>query len=617
MKSKQEYLVLLVILVVAAVLRFHHLGVTSLSNDELSSIIRAQYNSFSELYNEGIRPDVHPAGLQVFLYYWMKLAGDSPFAVRLPFAIAGVLSVFFVYLVARRWFNSVSALFTASAMAALQFPVLYSQVARMYSIGLLFCLINIWSWNKIVFPATQTEERKRTRYYIIYGLSALLAMYLHYFSLLFVAIVGLTGLLFIGRKKIVQYLIAWTAIVVLYLPAIPLFFEQLQLGGLEEWLAKPGSNTINRYLYYCFNESEILTTVILAIPVLGMLIVGRRLRLTRFQLITIAWFAIPYLVVFYYSVYRQPVLQYSGLLFSFPMLLLFIFSFLPDRRVTIPIAGITFVFLLGTTAVTVASSKFYSTPHFGVFKELAEKTVEWQQKYGEENITKVFTFSSPKYINYYFNKMNKNVDADLNLTLEQKEIGKLVQLLDTCKTEYLLYTWSNARHYYETLEIITGKYPVVAERDTFFNSEITLFKRGDINNSITFSVSDAFKEPTILTEPQKEFKGILYKNLSELNLKDDNMVTAEVEIIPQDSLQDVVLVINYESYGQNIGWKGMPVKYFYKGVSEPYRVILCSEIPDDRNSLLKIFIWNPSKRKLQIGNYKVEIKKKNPLYRII
>ena len=125
-KSKNEYWVLLVILVVAAVLRFYNLGSTSLSNDELSSIVRAQYPTFHHLYEEGIKTDVHPAGLQVFLYSWIKIAGDSPFAVRFPFAVCGVLSVLFVFLIGRYWFNSLTGLFSAAALASLPLPMDFS-----------------------------------------------------------------------------------------------------------------------------------------------------------------------------------------------------------------------------------------------------------------------------------------------------------------------------------------------------------------------------------------------------------------------------------------------------------------------------------------------------------
>jgi len=616
-KKNQESILLIVILAVAAVLRFACLDYTSLSNDELSSIIRTQYSSFHELYDKGIKTDVHPAGLQIFLYYWLKIAGTSPFAVRFPFALFGLLSVLFSYLIAKRWFHSLPAISVSATMAALQFPLLYSQVARMYSLGLFFCLLNIWSWNKILFP-NENEERKRILHSSIYILSALLAMYLHYFSFMFVGIVGMTGFLFLNKKTVIPYFTSWILIILFYLPAIPLFLQQLRMGGLEDWLAEPGSNTIMRYLFYCFNNSEILTSIFFSVPVLCIIILGRNVKFTRFQFISLAWFLIPYAIAYYYSIYRQPVLQYSGLLFSFPMLLIFIFSFLPERKISNLITVIILFFFCGITVSTVAENKYYTTPHFGVFKELAENTIQWEKKYGKENITKVFTLISPKYLSYYFDRMNTPTSADLNLVNERNQLGTLEQILDTCQSKYFLYGWSNSRHYYETLELITAKYPVVAERDTFFNSEITLFKRSEkSNDTISFQASDKFVEPAVLTEKQKEFKVILYKELNDLNLQDDNMVTAEVQINSPDSLNDVELVITYESYGENIGWSGIPVKYFFTSPGKWQRVILCAKVPDERNSTLKIFIWNPSKRNFELGDYTVKIKKKNPLYRII
>ena len=211
--------------------------------------------------------------------------------------------------------------------------------------------------------------------------------------------------------------------------------------------------------------------------------------------------------------------------------------------------------------------------------------------------------------------MNSPEHIDLNLVEEKKELSKLQNLLDTCKTEYLLYAWSNARYYYETLELITKKYPIVAERDTFFNSEITLFRKGaKSNDTIAFDTTGTFSETPFLTDKQKEFKVILNKEINELNLSDNNQVVAEVELNAPDSLQDVELVINFENFSENVGWNGIPVKYFYRP-GKPLHALLTSKVPDDRNSLLKVFIWNPKKRNLSIGNYKVTIKKRNPLYR--
>ena len=103
LKKHYNEITLSFIVLIGAVLRFHHLGFTSLSNDELSAITRAQYESFSSMIQHGVMIDFHPAGVEIFMYYWMKLFGDGVFIIRLPFAVAGVLSIFILYLLAKRW----------------------------------------------------------------------------------------------------------------------------------------------------------------------------------------------------------------------------------------------------------------------------------------------------------------------------------------------------------------------------------------------------------------------------------------------------------------------------------------------------------------------------------
>src|SRR6187455_1639790 len=95
-RFSKDRILLLVILAAAAFLRFFHLGGFSLSNDELSALVRTEFGSLRELIDQGIRVDAHPAGVQIFLYYWIKIWGISETALRFPFALAGTLSVLFV-----------------------------------------------------------------------------------------------------------------------------------------------------------------------------------------------------------------------------------------------------------------------------------------------------------------------------------------------------------------------------------------------------------------------------------------------------------------------------------------------------------------------------------------
>ncbi|MBI9039541.1 MAG: hypothetical protein JEY97_15540 [Bacteroidales bacterium] len=69
---------LAVIIINATILRFYKYSSFSLSNDELSALHRLQFDSFGEMIEKGVKlNDVHPAGVQTFLFFRTKLFGFS------------------------------------------------------------------------------------------------------------------------------------------------------------------------------------------------------------------------------------------------------------------------------------------------------------------------------------------------------------------------------------------------------------------------------------------------------------------------------------------------------------------------------------------------------------
>ncbi len=84
-------------------------------HDEFSALFRTQYDSFCDLVRLGVvQNDSHPAGVQVFLYYWVKLVGFNAFWIKLPFVLMGSASIYFIYRIAKQWFGSLSALLSAA-----------------------------------------------------------------------------------------------------------------------------------------------------------------------------------------------------------------------------------------------------------------------------------------------------------------------------------------------------------------------------------------------------------------------------------------------------------------------------------------------------------------------
>src|SRR5689334_21187724 len=92
LKKNYDTLLLFVILVAAAWLRFYHLGDISFSNDELSALTRARFDSFHELIEKGVKADGHPALVQVMIWCVIHQFNDDVFTIRLLFALAGIVS---------------------------------------------------------------------------------------------------------------------------------------------------------------------------------------------------------------------------------------------------------------------------------------------------------------------------------------------------------------------------------------------------------------------------------------------------------------------------------------------------------------------------------------------
>jgi len=121
---------LIIILLLAAILRFYKFDTFSLSNDELSALFRTKFDNLSDVFNQGVKLDFHPAGVQLFLYYWVRIFGDSETSLRLPFVIAGILSVWLLYHIATNWFNEMTGLFASGSIAFLQFPLLFQHCKK-------------------------------------------------------------------------------------------------------------------------------------------------------------------------------------------------------------------------------------------------------------------------------------------------------------------------------------------------------------------------------------------------------------------------------------------------------------------------------------------------------
>lgn len=625
----KKHLILLVILCAAAFLRLYNLGEFSLTNDELSALVRTEYHSFNEMMDHGVKVDAHPAGVQVFLYYWVMIFGSSEWMLRLPFAVAGIVSIFLLYLLGKRWFGKTSGLLAAAACATFQFPVLYSQLARPYAPGLMFTLSAAWFWTLVLFPQGETGKSKKLWSATGLALSLAACAFTHYFSMLMAGIMAGSGIFFLKKENFKPFFAACITGIILFLPHLQIFFRQLSYGGVGSWLGVPKGDFLGNYFDYCLNDSLWIRILMIALPAVSLFLSGGRPKNLVFYILCIAWFIVPYGVGYWYSIKINPVLQYSTLLFSFPFLLLFFTGFTRDEKVSEPLRILLVsVLLLAGILSTAVEKKYYSTRHFGVFKELAENTLKWNKQYGSGNITTVLNVTSPKYVGYYFNKYQFNPDVRMYYVADHAALAALRDLLDTAHTAYFNYGWSNIHHPYEVPALVREKYPFVVEQDTFFNSGISLYGMKGIpraEDKLIFHSESTFEENRWNEEEKnrsderahagtysenmedKEYGVTFSEKITGIDPKMTSIISFSAWFLASDTTSDGQLVISFENDGKPVLWTASPTKAFNRQPGQWQKIIICQHIPDELppSGEVKCYFWNPGKKKVFVDDLSV------------
>ena len=123
-------LFLVLILALAAGLRFVELGAQSLWADEGNSAALAT-RSFAQISQDAAN-DIHPPLYYWLLRIWAQAFGHSEIALRSLSAVTGVLLILAVAELGRLLFNDAVGIGAGFIAALSPFQVYYSQEARMY-----------------------------------------------------------------------------------------------------------------------------------------------------------------------------------------------------------------------------------------------------------------------------------------------------------------------------------------------------------------------------------------------------------------------------------------------------------------------------------------------------
>lgn len=596
-----------IILAVAAAMRLTGLNF-SYSNDELSALLRVRYDSFGDLVDKGFYVDGHPGGIQVFLYYWVGLFGMNEIVVRLPFALGGVLAVYFAIRLFTRWFGPSAGLLTGAFLAFLEFPLLYSQIARPYGSGLLFSMMATWYWTRLLF-----DEKPLKRYALAYALTSAACMYNHYFSFLLALIIGLTGLFYLKRDRILHYLAAGTIAALLFIPHIYITLNHLGIGGVGQWLAKPESGWILSHIYYIFNES--LVMLMIAGIAAGMLffLSGKTARFSKFHLFVLLFFLLPFLTGYFYSRLVNPVLQHSVLIFSFPFLIALLFSFAGNIS-TKQISMLAIIILFAGTFQTIAGNRYFSRQHFGEFRGIANAIAGWDKQIGQEKITRAISINNPWYLDFYLDRMQGGRTTFVQYDNRGGvQLDSLAMILNGCNTDYFMYAWTKPVPV-EIRDMILARYPCIADEVDFSGlATASLFERSlaDCLNKTRDTLFNIPGNPSVeMMEDFIQLDSLEYSpgfegNASPFLQKTGTRLVARVEALTAEQKSAAILVMSFHSdKEETLHWAGARFDLFcIPGQWSVVRQTILLSDPKLIKSKIKVYVWNKNREKMRIRKF--------------
>ena len=484
---KLDYILLGVILLVAAVLRLWKLGQVPFMHDEFSALFRLQFDSFHDLIQQGIKVDGHPAGVQTFLYYWAKVVGWNEFWLKLPFALMGIGSVFFIYLIGKQWFNSKVGLLSAAFFAVSQLTVFYSQIIRPYSTGLFFVLFFTYFWNKILFGS----KKPSVGVCIGFAITACLSALAHNFSAAQAGLIYLTGLFFLNKERRKAYWLSGIGALLLYAPNIPIFYHQLfENGGIGGWLAKPESTFLLDFLQYTMNYAPLFMFAVGFLVILPLILKNQEKRRHPIRWAAIAWFLINFAVAFSYSLLREPIIQYSTMIFCYPFLILALFSLYKNNTMntTQTIVTVAAILFIGSMSLIV-NRRHYDLMYHQGYDQIAERMRQDNDSIDDIRFA-TFTLNA---VAPEFYQAKTDVTRRVIFEQENDNTSDFRQWLDAEQTGKLGFGWTDYTDpAWETQAV--AYYPWLMHEDTWFTSRYLTLAKDSVPGA-TYMLHNLSTEP--------------------------------------------------------------------------------------------------------------------------
>jgi 4-amino-4-deoxy-L-arabinose transferase-like glycosyltransferase len=241
------------ILILALFVRLLGISSRPIWYDEAFAILFSEKGFSAMLYGTlaptGIgSADIHPLGYYTVLSLWMKVFGESLVAARSLSILAGVASVYLIYLIALEATADSGTAYLSMIIATLApFQVHYAQEIRMYAFLAFWLLLATYSYQR-------TARDGKWNWCGLFSVSAALAQYSHNLAAFYLIPLALLPVLQKNWQALRAMILAGIGALILYSPWLVQLPAQFTKVQNSYWVERPDlSKLITLLLVYTTN----------------------------------------------------------------------------------------------------------------------------------------------------------------------------------------------------------------------------------------------------------------------------------------------------------------------------------------------------------------------------
>lgn len=231
-KPANNYLILLLIILLAFIVRIYSINFEGLWTDELIAAYASNpYFSLRRMYNVLHFWDQTPPLYPLMLWCWLKISGFTEFNARLFSVIGGIFSLVAVYFLIKEIYNKKTALVILFLLSITPYHIYFSREVRSYIWSLFVTTIVLY------FFVKQIENYNNKLNRLLFILSGGLLLHISYFSFFVHAgLVFCILLLYIKEKQnLKNWILDYFFIGIMF---IPWLFQFIRVLGFHNGVNK-------------------------------------------------------------------------------------------------------------------------------------------------------------------------------------------------------------------------------------------------------------------------------------------------------------------------------------------------------------------------------------------